>query len=46
MIINAFKNKIFPLKDPSMFPEYVSEEDTLYKALNKASLAKWLSVRL
>ena len=27
MIVNAFKNKIFPLKDPSRFLEYVSEED-------------------
>ena len=26
MIVNTFKNKIFPLKKPARFPEYVSEE--------------------
>ena len=29
MIVNAFKNKIFPLKGPASFPEYGSEKDTL-----------------
>ena len=32
MIINAFKNKIFPLQDPANFPEYVSEEDITPKS--------------
>ena len=27
MIVDAFKNKIFPLDDPDDFPGYVSEED-------------------
>ena len=27
MIIEAFKNKIFPLSNPDYYPEYVSEED-------------------
>ena len=27
MIIDAFKNKTFPLDDPDDFPGYVSEED-------------------
>ena len=27
MIISAFKNKIFPLKDPANFPDYFSEKD-------------------
>ena len=27
MIINAFKNKIFPLDNPDDFPTYVSEDD-------------------
>ena len=32
MIVNAFKNKIFPLKDPASFPEYGSEKDTLSRS--------------
>ena len=28
MIINAFKDKIFPLNDLSNYPQYSSEEDT------------------
>ena len=27
MVINIFKNKVFPLNDPANFPEYVSEDD-------------------
>ena len=27
MIIEAFKNKIFPLSNPDYYPEYVSEEN-------------------
>ena len=27
MIANGFKNKIFPLKDHAMLPQYVSDED-------------------
>ena len=27
MIINAFKDKIFPLNNPGDFPHYVSKED-------------------
>ena len=27
MIINAFKNEIFPLRNPANIPDYVSEED-------------------
>ena len=29
MIIKAFKDKIFPLKNPANYPDYVSEKDTL-----------------
>ena len=32
MIIETFKNKKFPLKNPDMFPEYVSEKDTLSRS--------------
>ena len=32
MIIEAFKNKIFPLSNPNYYPEYTSEKDTLSRS--------------
>ena len=32
MIIEAFKNKIFPLSNPDNYPEYTSEKDTLSRS--------------
>ena len=32
MIIEAFKNKIFPLSNPDYYPEYTSEKDTLSRS--------------
>ena len=32
MIIEAFKNKIFPLSKPHYYPEYVAEEDISLKS--------------
>ena len=36
MIIQAFKNKIFPLSKPHYYPEYVSEEDISPKSSIKS----------
>ena len=32
MIIEAFKNIIFPLSSPDYYPEYTSEKDTLSRS--------------
>ena len=32
MIIEAFRNKIFPLSNPDYYPEYTSEKDTLSRS--------------
>ena len=33
MIIEAFKNKIFPLSKSHYYPEYASEKDTLSRSI-------------
>ena len=32
MIIESFKNKIFPLSNPDYYPEYTSEKDILSRS--------------